>query len=206
MPSYNDNSDVEQLQHQIDKTTDNSLGSTRRMVNMCVESEEAGTRTLGAIAQQGEQLNKIEEDMDTIRKDVREADKALTGMEKCCGVFSCPCSSSNVKVDRKDWKDADSIDVVDSQPKRGMNGRNDAVADSSGAYINKITNDAREDEMEDNLQQVGNMLGNLKNMAIDMGQGISTQNAQISRITNKADILDGHIGKANQRANKLINN
>ena len=39
--------------------------------------------------------------------------------------------------------------------------------------------------MEDNLGQVSNIIGNLKNMAIDMGSEISSQNNQIDRINAK---------------------
>lgn len=51
--------------------------------------------------------------------------------------------------------------------------------------INRITNDAREDEMEENLTQVGTILGNLKHMALDMGNEIDSQNKQIDRINEK---------------------
>ena len=49
----------------------------------------------------------------------------------------------------------------------------------------RITNDAREDEMEDNMQQVGSVLGNLKNMAADMGQEIDRQNKQLDKVGAK---------------------
>jgi archaellum component FlaC len=49
----------------------------------------------------------------------------------------------------------------------------------------RITNDAREDEMEENLQQVSTMIGNLRNMACDMGNEIGNQNNQIERIKGK---------------------
>lgn len=39
--------------------------------------------------------------------------------------------------------------------------------------------------MEENLTQVGSILGNLKNMALDMGNEIEAQNRQIERITEK---------------------
>ena len=39
-----------------------------------------------------EQLDKIDEDMDKINTDMREAEKNLTGMEKCCGICVCPCN------------------------------------------------------------------------------------------------------------------
>lgn len=49
----------------------------------------------------------------------------------------------------------------------------------------RITNDAREDEMEENMGQVNTMIGNLRNMAIDMGSEIENQNRQINRINAK---------------------
>lgn len=77
---------------------------------------------------------------------------------------------------------------------------------TSGGYITRITNDAREDEMDENLAQVGNILGNLKNMALDMGNEIDAQNKQIDRINVKADTNRERIEQANIRAKKLIEN
>lgn len=54
--------------------------------------------------------------------------------------------------------------------------------------LSRITNDAREDEMDENLTQVGNILGNLKNMALDMGNEIDAQNKQIDRINVKVSV------------------
>lgn len=54
-----------------------------------------------------------------------------------------------------------------------------------GGYIGRITNDAREEEMEDNMGQVNTMIGNLRNMAIDMGSELENQNRQIDRINLK---------------------
>ena len=39
--------------------------------------------------------------------------------------------------------------------------------------------------MEENLQQVSTMIGNLRNMACDMGNEIGNQNNQIERIKGK---------------------
>lgn len=54
-----------------------------------------------------------------------------------------------------------------------------------GGYIGRITNDAREEEMEENMGQVNTMIGNLRNMAIDMGSELENQNRQIDRINLK---------------------
>lgn len=56
--------------------------------------------------------------------------------------------------------------------------------------FDRITKDAREDEMEDNMGQVSTMIGNLRNMAIDMGSEISSQNCQLDRINQKVSIVD----------------
>lgn len=54
-----------------------------------------------------------------------------------------------------------------------------------GGYIGRITNDAREEEMEENMGQVNTMIGNLRNMAIDMSSELENQNHQIDRINLK---------------------
>jgi len=45
--------------------------------------------------------------------------------------------------------------------------------------------------MEENLAQVGSILGNLRNMALDMGNEIDTQNVQIERIQSKVSVWKG---------------
>ena len=49
----------------------------------------------------------------------------------------------------------------------------------------RITNDDRETEMEQNIGEVAGMIGNLRNMAIDMGSEIDSQNRAVDRINCK---------------------
>ena len=51
--------------------------------------------------------------------------------------------------------------------------------------FSRITNDDREEEMEENMQQVSTMIGNLRNMATDMGTEVENQNRQLDRINLK---------------------
>ena len=76
--------------------------------------------------------------------------------------------------------------AVKGQPVTKGSGGN--VPDGAGGnqqYVRRINNDAREDEMEENMQAVGGILGNLKNMATDMGAEIEKQNQQLDRINDK---------------------
>ncbi|XP_049276381.1 synaptosomal-associated protein 25 isoform X4 [Rhipicephalus sanguineus] len=207
---------VQMLQQKIDDGTTESLERTRNMIALCEESKEAGIRTLVALDEQGEQLDRIEEDMDKINADMKEAEKNLTGMEKCCGICVCPCqkvlvraeevamtlTGKEFKEDASTWKANEDGKVVNSQPARVMDDRNGAGPTSG--YIARITNDDRENEMEDNMVQVSTMIGNLRNMAIDMGSEIESQNRQIDRINQKTESNKLRIEEANKRATKLL--
>lgn len=57
----------------------------------------------------------------------------------------------------------------------------------------RITNDARETEMDENLGQVNTMIGNLRNMALDMGSELENQNHQIEKISTKVRIMQTYI-------------
>ncbi|XP_040916508.1 synaptosomal-associated protein 23-like isoform X1 [Toxotes jaculatrix] len=213
-----DDMTVEQMTVRANQVTDESLESTRRMLQMAEESKQTGVNTMVMLDQQGEQLRRVEEGMDQINQDMRQAEKNLTDLSKCCGLCVCPCdrvtSIENDSRYKRTWgigggdgeSDANGSKVVSRQPSGVRNGQaaqTNAPA-PSGPYIKRITNDAREDEMEDNLQAVGGIIGNLKTMALDMGNEIDQQNKQIDRITDKAEMNRTRIDEANQRANKLI--
>ncbi|XP_054653196.1 synaptosomal-associated protein 23-like isoform X3 [Dunckerocampus dactyliophorus] len=197
-----------------------SLESTRRMLQMAEESKETGVKTMVMLDQQGEQLKRVEDGMDQINQDMRLAEKNLSDLSKCCGLCICPCnrvtSIENDSRYKRTWGigggDAESnadpgSKVVSRQPSAVRNGQAGHVnaPPPSGPYIKRITNDAREDEMEDNLNAVGGIIGNLRTMAVDMGTEIDKQSKQIDRITDKADMNKLRIDEANTRATKLIN-
>ncbi|VVD01594.1 unnamed protein product [Leptidea sinapis] len=52
-------SELEQLQMRAGQVTDDSLESTRRMMQLCEESEDAGGQALHMLSHQGEYINGI---------------------------------------------------------------------------------------------------------------------------------------------------
>ncbi|XP_053396985.1 synaptosomal-associated protein 25-like isoform X4 [Mercenaria mercenaria] len=194
------------LQFQANKTTDESLESTRRMMTLCEEAKEAGITTLVLLDEQGEQLDRIEEGMDQINTDMKDAEKNLEGMEKCCGLCVLPWKrAKNFEKSsdyNKTWKSSEDGTVNTNGP-RVVVGQGNGVG-PTGGFITKITNDAREDEMEQNLGEVSGMLGNLRNMAVDMGNEIGSQNRQLDRINQKSESNEERIREANTRAAKLL--
>jgi len=67
-------------------------------------------------------------------------------------------------------------------------------------FLLRITNDDREEEMEENMQQVSTMIGNLRNMATDMGTEVANQNNQLDRINLKGASNESRVKMANERA------
>nr|XP_040056450.1 synaptosomal-associated protein 23-like isoform X2 [Gasterosteus aculeatus aculeatus] len=213
-----DDMTVEQMAMRANHVTDESLESTRRMLQMAEESKQTGANTMVILDQQGEQLKRVDEGMDQINQDMRQAERNLTDLSKCCGLCVCPCDRvSSIENDSKykrTWglrggdgeSDSSGSKVVSRQPSGVRNGQAGQMNNSapSGPYIKRITDDAREDEMEENLDAVGSIIGNLKTMAQDMGNEIDQQNKHIDSITNKADMNRLRIDEANQRANKLL--
>uniref|UniRef100_A0A671MFI4 Multifunctional fusion protein n=1 Tax=Sinocyclocheilus anshuiensis TaxID=1608454 RepID=A0A671MFI4_9TELE len=145
------------------------------------------------------QLERIEEGMDQINKDMKEAEKNLTDLGNLCGLCPCPCNK--LKGGGQSWGN-NQDGVVSSQPARVVDEREQMAI--SGGFIRRVTNDARENEMDENLEQVGSIIGNLRHMALDMGNEIDTQNRQIDRIMDMADSNKTRIDEANQRATKML--
>ncbi|XP_077095120.1 synaptosomal-associated protein 25-B [Siphateles boraxobius] len=187
------------MQARADQLGDESLESTRRMLQLVEESKDAGIRTLVMLDEQGEQLERIEEGMDQINKDMKEAEKNLTDLGNLCGLCPCPCNK--LKGGGQSWGN-NQDGVVSSQPARVVDEREQMAI--SGGFIRRVTNDARENEMDENLEQVGGIIGNLRHMALDMGNEIDTQNRQIDRIMDQADSNKTRIDEANQRATKML--
>uniref|UniRef100_A0A8C1KBK8 Synaptosomal-associated protein n=1 Tax=Cyprinus carpio TaxID=7962 RepID=A0A8C1KBK8_CYPCA len=182
------------------------------------QSRETGVKTMTMLDEQGEQLRRVEQGMDQINQDMRHAEKNLTDLSKCCGLCVCPCDRvTSIEHDgryKKTWgtgSDNSGIEgkeggIVSNQPTAVRNGQavSSGSGGASGPYIKRVTNDAREDEMEENLGHVGSIVENLKTLALDMGNEIDKQNKSIDRITDKADMNKARIDEANQRANKLL--
>ncbi|XP_035987403.1 SNARE_SNAP25N and SNARE_SNAP23C domain-containing protein isoform X3 [Fundulus heteroclitus] len=197
----------EELQRRANQVTDESLESTRRMVQLVEESKDLGIRTVVMLDEQGEQLERIEEGLDQINSDMKEAEKNLTDLGKCCGLCSCEKLKAFEESGayKAVWGGASNQDgVVSSQPptSRVVDQREQMMM--SGGYIRRVTNDAREDEMEENLDHVGSIMGNLKSMALDIGNELESQKDLIGRIGEKANLNVSRIEAANQKANNLM--
>uniref|UniRef100_A0A8C0NMY5 Multifunctional fusion protein n=2 Tax=Canis lupus familiaris TaxID=9615 RepID=A0A8C0NMY5_CANLF len=180
--------ELEEMQRRADQLADESLESTRRMLQLVEESKDAGIRTLVMLDEQGGYpwFYQMGGDHNDTEKN--------TQLEN-------PQKLKSSDAYKKAWGN-NQDGVVASQPARVVDEREQMAI--SGGFIRRVTNDARENEMDENLEQVSGIIGNLRHMALDMGNEIDTQNRQIDRIMEKADSNKTRIDEANQRATKML--
>ena len=141
------------LDQRIDHVTNQSVDATRRIRAVAEETNQMGVDTLITLNEQGEKLDNVERRLDDVNVDLKRTDRNLTRLEACCGCCSCPCgpgSAQSTRTYKKAYgkKARHMEDVVSEQPRSGGRGG----GQPQGPFIKRVTDDAREDEMEDNLQ------------------------------------------------------
>eukprot|EP00127_Corallochytrium_limacisporum_P004538 Clim_evm8s167 gene=Clim_evmTU8s167 len=207
--------EIAAMLQQANEVTDESLASTRRMKNYAEQSRKVGAETLVTLDQQGEQLNRVDGDLDQINQNMRAAEAELTQMEKCCGCCTCPWNRRKNIEDSKKYRKAYGPErgqaangVVNEQPAGQPPLANPSTAETGENgkvnYIKRITNDEREEEMNENVGAVHEILGDLKAQAKDMGTELDRQNHQIDKINKKTEVSGARVQNANVRANVLL--
>lgn len=164
---------------------------------MCAEAKDLGMKSLIALDDQEEQIDKWEEGVDGINKDMALAEKALKAMDMACfGLIP------RFWVKDKGFKEDDAI--WGEQKLVGAPAPAPATELRDGAFVATILCDAREEEMEENMEQVSAMVGNIRNMANDMNTAVQRQNQTLDRINLKAGSDIVRVKMANERAAALM--
>ena len=110
---------------------------------------QAGTKTLMSLDDQAEQLDNIEGNLDKINNDMAESEKAIKDMDRAFGIIPKFWKKNDgFKEDKETWAEA--------KASKGFE-KAEALEIREGAYVAKITDDDREEEMEENMEQVGFM-------------------------------------------------
>lgn len=207
--------ELEMLRSQMNKKTDESLASTRNMVKLCDESQKAGATTLETLYTQGEQLRRVDENMDGIHEDLSAAQRDLEEIDKCCGLCVLPWKKKKshappISVANRYAQPSSNTTMGQGrlngqqrqQPNQELGRR--VLPPPTGQYITHITNDAREDEMDQNLHQVSGMVSELHAIALDMNKEINSHNKILERIDQKTDANQSQLAEAQKKADRIV--
>eukprot|EP00054_Salpingoeca_dolichothecata_P013901 m.77870 g.77870 ORF g.77870 m.77870 type:complete len:209 (+) comp20707_c2_seq1:55-681(+) len=201
-----------EMEMQADRITDDSLASTRNIVRLVDETQDIGATTMEELDKQGEQLRRINQAQDKINSDLKNAEGQLTRMERCCGLCVCPWSKRpNFEATQKYasvWKTVDSDDdddVVATQPEGSKRNAKARKGKKDEDMIDRyLENDAREDEMNENLKYASKGIANIRQMALGINDELDDQDKTIESINTKMSSNNDRIHTANVRTKALL--
>ncbi|KAE8676942.1 SNAP25-like proteinous protein SNAP33 [Hibiscus syriacus] len=187
---------------------------TTKTVNNCVkiaeEMREGATKNLITLHQQGEQITRTHDAAAGIDRELSQGEKLLGSLG---GMFS------------RTWKLKKTRQIVgpvitrdDSPKRRGAHleqreklGLNPAPRGHSKSQtpppeptdaFQKV--ELEKSKQDDALSDLSGLLGELKDMAVDMGSEIERQNKSLNGLQDDVDELNFRVRGANQRARRLL--
>ncbi|CAN4100389.1 unnamed protein product [Withania somnifera] len=205
-----ENQTVEELENYAVYRSEETTKSVNNCLRIAEDMREDATKTLVTLHQQGEQITRTHMTAADIDHDLSRGEKLLGSLG---GIFS------------KTWKPKTNRPITgpvitrdDPVQRRGNHleqreklGLNSApkVRSSSRAPPPDPTNalqkvEAEKAKQDDGLEDLSNLLGELKNMAVDMGSEIERQNKALDHVEDDVDELGIRVKGANQRIRRLL--
>lgn len=187
---------------------------TTKNVNSCLkiaeDIREDATRTLVTLHQQGEQITRTHMTAADIDQDLSRGEKLLGSLG---GIFSKTWKPAKTRpitgpVITRDDPVSRKINHLEQKEKLGLssapNGRPKSQTpppETTDAYQKVEHESAKQD---DALNDLSDLLGELKEMAIDMGSEINRQNKALDPFNDDVDELGFRVQNANQRGRRLL--
>jgi hypothetical protein len=199
MLSTSEQKELQRIRREAHKKRAATLESTREMVHLFQECEDAGISTWINLKQQDGKLKRVENKLDRTHSVLEETDKTLTKIEKgercCCCCSFCPTCKSKcrkpkekhpnlwrpVAPPKKAWN-SDSqrftrLKPTDARPVSKQPDKEDSrpPKDSVGT----------ETEIDQNMDLVSSMVKNLKRIALEVGDELTVGNERLDRLNLK---------------------
>ncbi|KAI5854686.1 hypothetical protein BZA05DRAFT_350596 [Tricharina praecox] len=223
--------DVEAVKQQIRFTKQESVASSRNALRVAAQAEETGRNTLARLGQQGERLYNTEKNLDVAASHNRVAEekarelKTLNGSMFAIHVKNPMKSKSRAQAEEKKILDRHETEREERERTRqfGYESR-DRVGKAlnggpGGSYAGKTqmsmaerskyqfeadeSDDEKEREIHNNLDQLSAITGRLKGLAMATGEEVDRQNHQIDKIMKKSDHVDNQIALTHNRIKKI---
>ncbi|KAK3736272.1 hypothetical protein QZH41_008100 [Actinostola sp. cb2023] len=209
--------DGNQIQNQMRQVQQRSLDSTKRSLALIDDSHDLACKTAEELVYQGEQLNRIERNLDTIHDDVAVANRHITSMKSIWGTmanyFKRPpkqtASQSPAQIPEQDRLTDMTTASAFEYSSRSRNQEFGEGGPSPSLYPVKQTqnfasSDPYERQLNDNLDLMSRGLGRLKEDALILEGELDRQNEQLPRIHMKTESADIKVQKAQKDIRKLL--
>ncbi|MCD7458242.1 SNAP25 protein snap33 [Datura stramonium] len=203
-----------QTAQELENYAVHKAAETTKTVNSCLRIAEDirqdATKTLITLHQQGEQIRKTHQTAADTEHDLSKGEKLLGSLG---GLFSKTWRPKKIRsitgpvITRDDPVQRRGNHLEQREKLVLSSARKDRS--SSGTPPPEPTNALQKVEVEhakqdDALSDLSNLLGELKNMAVDMGSEIERQNKSLDHFQDDVDELNFRIKGANRRGRRLL--
>ncbi|OMO53168.1 hypothetical protein CCACVL1_28833 [Corchorus capsularis] len=205
-----ENQSVQELENYAVYKSEETTKTVNNCVKIAEEMRESATNTLITLHHQGEQITRTHNVAAGIDHDLSRGEKLLGSLG---GMFSKtwkpkktrpivgPVITADYSSDRKgahlDQKQKLGLDTA---PKGHSRSRT-PHPEPTDAYQKVVVEKAKQD---DGLSDLSDLLGQLKDMAVDMGSEIESHNRKLNGVEDDVDTLNIRVQGANQRARRLL--
>ena len=220
---FDDDSDDEfekvngdEIRRQMQMSRDRTLDSTKRSLALIEESHDIAVRTGEELQCQGEQLNRIERNLDDIQNTMGIAKRHIRSVNSIWGAFGnyfkkAPKAKETTEQSTPDSRlsgmQQDSSLYYGTRDSERESGGYDAGIRRSGQFEKSAyssRDDPREREIEANLDLVSRGLGRLKEDALILGGEIERQNDQLDRLGVKADRAYNTVEESDKKVRRIL--
>lgn len=198
--SAEDKKSVLEIQTQVNNLTEKSLQSTETTKELCEEIQRLGVSIITYLEMSGLQVGNVKQSVDKLHQKLEQAIDHLDELETpvvggCCGTWRRrrknmmkQLTGLGMDITLDDAKHAD-------PPYRKGNDER---------FITRITYDDREEQMERNMEEVNEMIENLKFIALDISNLLNKQYKNIDETSGKSKDLEEDIVDAHKQANRIL--
>lgn len=205
-----ENQSVQELEDYSAYKAEETTNTVNNCLKIAEDIREDATKTLVTLHQQGDQITRTHATAADIDHDLSRGEKLLGSLG---GIFSKtwkPKKNRHI-VGPVTFRDDPVLRKVNHLEQREKLGLSSAPKGQSNGRTPppELTNAMQKVEIEktkqdDSLSNLSNLLGELKNMAVDMGSEIERHNKLLKPVEDDVEELNFRVRGANQRARKLL--
>ncbi|PVU97563.1 hypothetical protein BB559_001964 [Furculomyces boomerangus] len=223
-----DDEDVDMIKTRIGEVKQESLNSTRNALSQLRQTEDTAGRTMEKLGQQSAQLNKVDKSLDVTNVRADESiDKTANLRKLNKSIFSIsfgnPFSGrkkreaelekaklaqersiqESERIRKQDYDSRRRVENATQGLNRAGPGRSKLSDQDRAKYTFEDEDPEIENEINDNLNEIGDAVGGLKRLALGMGEEIETQNKQLANIQAKTDDTSAKIAISQHHLRKI---
>nr|GEX93640.1 hypothetical protein [Tanacetum cinerariifolium] len=205
-----ENQSVQELEHYAAYKAEETTKSVHSALKIAEDIREGATNTMITLHQQGEQINRTHAAAADIEQDLGRGEKLLGSLG---GIFSRtwkPKKGQTIKgpttfrddPDRKKGNHLEQREKLGlTTPNKGASRSRTPLPESADAMQKVEYEKAKQD---DGLSDLSDILGELKEMAVDMGSEIERQNKALNPLQDDVEEINFRVKGANERTRRLL--